>query len=176
MAISTRRGVAVAGATVAGVAVVGVGVGVISGTSASADVQFATLGVATLTLVVATLTLVVAAVAFRDAGGRPKLSFRDVVSNLHHRPARRRAGVLGAGPGRAMRVAARLMPQAVGERWLGEAESFLFEALAEQRAAAVRNYLITAPQMIVAGWAVELGRRTRRRDEAAGTPQKVPRG
>ena len=41
------------------------------------------------------------------------------------------------------------MPRAQGERWLEGAESFLFEVAPEQRAAAIRNYLRTAPLVIV---------------------------
>jgi hypothetical protein len=33
-----------------------------------------------------------------------------------------------------------------GERWLGEAESFLFEAAPTSRAKVTRNYLLTAPR------------------------------
>jgi hypothetical protein len=44
-----------------------------------------------------------------------------------------------ARTGWAMRVAAQLMPRAVGERWLGEAENFLFEAPAQRRAKVTRN-------------------------------------
>ncbi len=61
-----------------------------------------------------------------------------------------------------MRVAARLMPQAVGERWLGEAESFLFEVAPVQRAKVTRNYLVNAPRVIAAGWVGELARHARR--------------
>jgi hypothetical protein len=57
---------------------------------------------------------------------------------------------------RAMRLASRLMPPALGRRWLAEAESFLFEAGPEQRAAATRNYVCTAPYMIAAAWGGEL--------------------
>jgi hypothetical protein len=55
------------------------------------------------------------------------------------------------------------MPRSVGKRWLGEAESFLFETEPAQRAQVIRNYLQTAPKVIVAGWAAELARRLARR-------------
>jgi hypothetical protein len=61
----------------------------------------------------------------------------------------------------AMRLAARLMPAASGQRWLAEAESFLFEATPEQRAEAIRDYLSTAPRMIGASWLSHLANRTR---------------
>src|SRR5256885_1304489 len=44
---------------------------------------------------------------------------------------------------------ARLMPGAAGGRWLGEAESFLFEVAVERRAAAVRSFVVSAPRVIV---------------------------
>jgi hypothetical protein len=61
-----------------------------------------------------------------------------------------------------MRAAARFMPRSVVQRWLGEAENFLFEAEPVQRAQVIGNYLRTAPQVIVAGWAAELARPARR--------------
>jgi hypothetical protein len=62
----------------------------------------------------------------------------------------------------AMRAAARLMPRAVGKRWLGEAESFLFEAAPGQRSAAMRSYVRTAPLVIVMAWVAALFRAGRR--------------
>jgi hypothetical protein len=52
-----------------------------------------------------------------------------------------------------MRAAARLMPSAAGRTWLEEAESFLAEAPAELRQAALRSYLLTVPQVTVITWA-----------------------
>jgi hypothetical protein len=75
-----------------------------------------------------------------------------------------RAGRLGlvdltVGAARAMRLAAELMPTAVGDRWLAEAESFLFEIAPVQREKIVHNYLMTAPRVVIASWADELARR-----------------
>ncbi len=71
-------------------------------------------------------------------------------------------GVLAAAAGwRMMCLAARLMPRAVGRRWLAEAESFLAEAPPELRRRAINSYLATAPQVIVVGWASEAARRLR---------------
>lgn len=60
-----------------------------------------------------------------------------------------------------MRLAARVMPPAARRRWLGEAESFLYEAAPELRRRAGRSYLRTAPQVITAAWAAELARGSR---------------
>ena len=136
----------------------------------------ATTAAAALTAATAVAAVAVAAVAARTVGGRPGLSFRGVVSSLIRCSSRASARVRGACAGRAMRTAAWLMPPAVRDRWLGEAESFLFEAPPGQQAEAIRNYLITAPQVIAASWAVELLRRARRRDRVTETPQKAPRG
>jgi hypothetical protein len=85
----------------------------------------------------------------------------------------RRSGRGPAARGRAQRTdrtalagpnilaVARLMPAAAGRRWLAEADSYLFEATPEQRAMARRNYLITAPHVIVDTWARHLARRAR---------------
>jgi hypothetical protein len=57
----------------------------------------------------------------------------------------------------------RLMPRAAGRRWRAEAESALFEMDPGKRAAAVRNYLWSAPRVLVMSWGREVARRTRRR-------------
>lgn len=95
-------------------------------------------------------------------------------SALVSRAARRGSGDLDAGnpvfqtdlteraAGRAICMVSRLMPRDAGERWLGEVESFPFEAAPAQRAKAARNYLITTPQVIMTGWVAESARRARR--------------
>jgi hypothetical protein len=62
------------------------------------------------------------------------------------------------------------MPPRAGSRWLAEADSYLFEIGPQGRKAATRNYLITAPLVIMAAWARQVSglvfagdRRPRRR-------------
>jgi|SRR5208282_4588582 len=62
---------------------------------------------------------------------------------------------------RIMWVASGLMPRAAGKRWLEEAQSYLFEAPREHRSRTTRNYLLTAPQVIVVSWTYVLARRIR---------------
>jgi hypothetical protein len=64
---------------------------------------------------------------------------------------------------RALGAVSRLMPRAAGRRWLGEAESSLFEMDPGQRRAAVRSYLRSAPRVVAMTWGREVARRTRRR-------------
>lgn len=71
------------------------------------------------------------------------------------------SGLMADATWRAMCLAARLMPRAAGSRWLAEAGSFLFEAPPAQQPCALRNYLVTAPQVIAASWAGCLARRIR---------------
>jgi hypothetical protein len=82
--------------------------------------------------------------------------------SLPAHPAAHCPGSPSGAAGIAMRVAAHLMPRAAGQRWLAEADSFLFEASPDLRAAAIRDYLATAPQAIAACWASEAIRRARR--------------
>jgi hypothetical protein len=70
------------------------------------------------------------------------------------------SGLMATPSWRIMRVASGLMPRAAGSRWFEEAESFLSEAPAELRRRAIRNYLLTAPQVIVMSWIRALARRT----------------
>jgi hypothetical protein len=97
--------------------------------------------------------------ALRSRADRARSGLAGIVSALVTRAAGRWADEPAVGAGRAMRVAARLMPPAVGKRWLGEAESFLSEVAPARRAKVTRNYLAAAPQVITAGWAAELARR-----------------
>jgi hypothetical protein len=72
------------------------------------------------------------------------------------------AGLLMAtAPSRTMRVASAFMPGAMGRRWIEEAQIYLFEAPAEQRSQAARNYLLTAPQVIAVSWTAVLVQRIR---------------
>jgi hypothetical protein len=72
-------------------------------------------------------------------------------------PAKGRGAI--STPGQAMRAAARLMPPADGQRWLGEAESFLAEESdPELLRDAVRDYLATAPLVIAVSWARAVSR------------------
>ena len=88
------------------------------------------------------------------------------------------SGLMAGAAWRAMCVASRLMPRDADSRWLAEAESFLFEAPPAQQRRALRNYLVTAPQVIAVSWAGHLARRIRavggavtgRRSDAAGDP------
>jgi hypothetical protein len=63
--------------------------------------------------------------------------------------------------GRAMCLAAGLMPGAAGRRWLAEAENFLAEASPILRRGAIRSYLTGAFQVIAVSWASELSQRAR---------------
>jgi hypothetical protein len=61
-------------------------------------------------------------------------------------------------PGRAhgwhtLAMMSRLMPASAGRRWLAEAESVLAEITPAHRGAAVRSYLLSAPQLAVMMWA-----------------------
>lgn len=62
---------------------------------------------------------------------------------------------------RSMRMASRLMAPAAGKRWLAEADSFLFETPPTQQGKAIRNYLRTAPLVIVVSWASALAHQIR---------------
>ena len=61
----------------------------------------------------------------------------------------------------ALAVVSRLMPRSAGRRWLAEAESLLAELTSAQRVAAVRSYLLSAPQLVVTMWAWQVLRRAR---------------
>jgi hypothetical protein len=155
----------------AAVSVVGVGVGVpvgvsVGGVGVGLGVA-AGVGVGGAVIV----TLVAAFYEPDGAGGLIIRAVRSLAGRQGHLAAghpAQPAGLPGGPTGRAMRLAARLMPPATGRRWLAEADSFLFEAPPERRAAAVRDYLATAPRVITAGWAGELARRTVRRRAAGG--------
>jgi hypothetical protein len=130
-------------------------------------------GVAVVVAVVTVIVTLVVNVFYEPgtAGGIIIRAVRSLAGRRGHLAAghpAQPAGLPGGPAGRAMRLAARLMPPATGRRWLAEADSFLFEASPEQRAAAVRDYLATAPRVIAAGWAGELARRTVRRRAAGG--------
>ena len=62
---------------------------------------------------------------------------------------------------RAMQIVARLMPPAAGRRWLGEAESFLFEAPPRLRRDALASYVAGIPKVITLSWAAVLTRHRR---------------
>ena len=57
-------------------------------------------------------------------------------------PTRRHAG------GARWFMVSRLMPRSAGRRWLAEAESLLPEIAAALRGAAIRSYLLSAPQLV----------------------------
>lgn len=91
-------------------------------------------------------------------------AFKAAFNRAHRNNRDRRTGRLGlvdltVGAARAMRLTAELMPTALGDRWLAEAESFLFEVAPAQREKIIHNYLMTAPRVIAASWADELTRR-----------------
>jgi len=71
------------------------------------------------------------------------------------------AGVTAGAGWRVMCLAARLMPPAVGRRWLAEAESFLAEAPPGLRRSVLSSYLAGAPQVIVVSWAAVVAGRAR---------------
>jgi hypothetical protein len=100
----------------------------------------------------------------RDAGSRPGRPGRP------HRPGgvgevgdvggQLRGDARPAGPApyqwRTLLMVSRLMPGAVGRRWLAEAESLLSEIQEARRGAAVRSYLRSAPRLTVQMWAHEV--------------------
>jgi hypothetical protein len=53
-------------------------------------------------------------------------------------------------------LVSRLMPRPAGRRWLAEAESLLSEIAPDRRGAAIRSYLLCAPQLVVMVWAREV--------------------
>jgi len=55
----------------------------------------------------------------------------------------------------------RMMPGPAGRRWLAEAESVLWEITADQRATAVRSYLLSVPRVAAVMWAYACLRRVR---------------
>jgi len=61
----------------------------------------------------------------------------------------------------ALRVAARFMPPDERKCWLEEADSVLFDLCARQRLEVTRNYLLTAPRVVVIAWSRKLSRQTR---------------
>jgi hypothetical protein len=109
------------------------------------------------------LTLVASEVEIMFGGGegRDRGSFTGWVGGLA-RSGWCHVGELRLGSRLVMRVAAKLMPPAMGERWLGEAESFLFEVAPERRPAVTRSYVRTAPLVIVMAWATALSQAGRR--------------
>jgi hypothetical protein len=54
-----------------------------------------------------------------------------------------------------------VMPRGSGRRWLGEAESFVFEVAAEGRRAALRSLVLSAPETAAVMWWGEVSRRAR---------------
>jgi hypothetical protein len=68
-----------------------------------------------------------------------------------------------AGGPPVLRAVARLMPPSAGRRWLAEAEGLLFELAPERRGRTVRNYLLSAPRLVVIMWASRLSRQARPR-------------
>ena len=81
-------------------------------------------------------------------------------------------GGLMAGTGwRVMRLAARLMPAAMGKRWLAEAESFLAEAPPALRCGAIASYLTSTPQVITVSWTGVLTRQARRALRGRAAPR-----
>lgn len=62
---------------------------------------------------------------------------------------------------RMLVMVSRMMPRSAGCRWLTEAESLLPEIAAVRRGAAIRNYLLWAPRLVVMMWAHEVLRRAR---------------
>jgi len=68
------------------------------------------------------------------------------------------AGVVARAGWRAMRIAAWLMPPAVGRRWLAEARSFLTETPPGMQRRAIGSYLAGAPKVIAMCWAIALAR------------------
>lgn len=156
---STARPDRSRGAGIGGGAGVGLVVGLVLG-----DI-FAAVG----GLVAAVVGLVAGGIATAVFAGRIPFrnwSPRGLSSVLMRRASSRGAvpavsGLMAGADCRVMCAASKLMPQAAGSRWLAEAESFLFEVPVAQRHRAVRNYLITAPQVIAVSWAGHLARRTR---------------
>jgi hypothetical protein len=69
-------------------------------------------------------------------------------------------------------VAAHLMPPTAGQRWLREIASVTFEASDEQWSKAARSYVRSAPETVVVAWAVELSRRARAGQSAAGRRER----
>jgi hypothetical protein len=122
----------------------------------------------TATTAVCTALFAAIRVAAKDAddGGIARALLR-FVAGLLRRPSRsarneQQKVTSGSGPrsvGPALRLMARLMPAKTGRRWLAEADSFLFETAPHQRAAATRNYLLTAPCVIATAWTTHLSRR-----------------
>jgi hypothetical protein len=77
-----------------------------------------------------------------------KRSAVDQARGVDGRDAFHRRVERAASPGRVMRLSAKLMPLAAGQRWFAEAQSVLFELRPEQRGRAIRSYLLTAAQVI----------------------------
>ena len=78
------------------------------------------------------------------------------------------SNLMATVPWRVLRMASRLMPRGAGMRWLAEAESYLFEAPPSYRLRATRNYLLTAPRVIVTCWVGVLAKRNRLTGGPAG--------
>jgi hypothetical protein len=71
------------------------------------------------------------------------------------------SGAASAVPGVWMRVAAWLMPGSVGQEWLAEAHSVMFEAAPGVRRSIERSYLLAAWHVLVVAWAAALTGRLR---------------
>jgi hypothetical protein len=146
---------------VAVVLALGAGVGVLITVAVSAAAEIMTVLAAVLTTVVFAAGVAQASAADKSMPGEGRRrSLHGLLSAVLHGGAQgQETCVLAAGAGwRVMRAAARLMPPSVGGRWLGEAESFLAEAPAALARDAVRDYLATAPLVIVISWAAAISR------------------
>jgi hypothetical protein len=62
---------------------------------------------------------------------------------------------------RVLCVVSWVMPRGAGRRWLGEAESFVFEVAAEGRWAVLRSLMLSAPETAAVMWWGEVSRRVR---------------
>jgi len=97
----------------------------------------------------------------RRSGIRERRRGRSSGLSAHSRDDAGEAVDVAAHRWRTLAIVSRLMPRQPGRRWLAEAESLLSEIPAFQRAAAIRSYLRSAPQLIVMMWAREVQRRAR---------------
>ena len=154
---------------VVGIVVVGIGDVGIGGASIVVGVVGGVVVLGVASIVVSVSDAAAARRRRRELVGSDVLktrSFRGLFSVLMRRASGRggrvaEGGLRSGAAWRVMRVISGLMPRAAGTRWLAEADSFLFEVPPAQRRGALRNYLLTAPQVIVVSWAGHLAQRFR---------------